>query len=280
MLLQLEKLSVLAFLVSSMGAMGLTMTPRAMLAPLKDLRLVLLALGLNFLFAPGLAWLLTWLIPVRDGHIAGLLLLGGAAGAPFLPKLIQAARGDRAVTAALMGLLNLGTMIFLPFALPLLITGLQIDPWSIARPLLLMMMLPLAIGVVVNTLAPIFASRLAPFLEKVGSVSLLTLSALLLILNARPLLALFGSGAIIITILYFALLFIGSFGMAAVLPRERGTLALATAARNFGAALAPATGSFHDPDVATMIVVGAIVCLAVSFLAARWLRDRSSCVAD
>jgi hypothetical protein len=42
-----------------------------------------------------------------------------------------------------------------------------------------------------------------------------------------------------------------------------------------GAAIAPAAGSFNDPEITTMIFVGAVVCLALSFGAARWLRHRS-----
>src|ERR1043166_9171978 len=98
----IEKLSVLAFLVCSMAAMGLALTPRAVLAPLRDMRIVLLALALNFIVAPAFAWLLTTVLPLDRGHAAGLLLLGGAAGAPFLPKLIETARGDLAQAAALV----------------------------------------------------------------------------------------------------------------------------------------------------------------------------------
>ncbi len=41
----------------------------------------------------------------------------------------------------------------------------------------------------------------------------------------------------------------------------RGVLGLSTTARNFGAALVPASNSFTDPKVTIMIIVGAIVCL-------------------
>ncbi len=59
LLAQLQNISVLVFLVCSMLATGLTLTVPAIIAPLRDLRLVLIALGLNFLFAPFFAWLLT-----------------------------------------------------------------------------------------------------------------------------------------------------------------------------------------------------------------------------
>ena len=276
-LLHLQKLSVLVFLVSSMGAMGLTLTPQAILAPLHNGRLVLLALGLNFVLAPALAWLLTVVIPLEHGHAIGLLLLGGSAGAPFLPKVVETARGDLALTAALMGLLTAGTILFLPFALPLLIPGMQADPWGIARPLLLLIVLPLAVGMLLKSRAAALATRLAPGLAMAGNAALLLLIVLLIALKGRALLGVVGSGAIFAALLYFAGLFVMSWLLGRALPRERGVLSLATTARNFGAALVPAASSFIDPNVTLMIVVGAIVCLVISFLAAGWLR-RNPCL--
>src|SRR6187397_1027924 len=141
---RIETAAVLVFLVSSMGAMGLTLTACAIAAPLRDVRFVLLALALNFVIAPVCAWLLTIIIPLDRGHAAGLMLLGGAAGAPFLPKLVETARGDLASAAALMALLTAGTILFMPFALPLMIPDLSATPWSIARPLLMLIIAPLA----------------------------------------------------------------------------------------------------------------------------------------
>ena len=123
LLQQLQKLSVLVFLVSSMLAMGLTLTLPAITAPLRSVRLVCLALALNFILAPAFAWLLTIVIPLERGHAVGLLLLGGAAGAPFLPKVVETAGGDLALAAALMGLLTLGTMIAVASGAALRILG-------------------------------------------------------------------------------------------------------------------------------------------------------------
>ncbi len=272
-LLQLiEKLSVLAFLISSMLAMGLTLTLRAMIAPLRDRRLVLLALGLNFVVAPGYAWLVTFVIPPDHQHAIGLLLLGGAAGAPFLPKVVQAARGDVALAAALMGLLTLGTIVFLPVALPLMIGGFHADAWSIAQPLLLFIVLPMAVGMFLKSRAAALAARAAPLFGIIGNITLVLFFALLIALNLRALLGILGSFVVVAALLYFSGLFFISWLLGGVKPEARGALALATTGRNFGAALAPAANSFHDPKITTMILVGAIVCVVVSFGAARWLR--------
>jgi BASS family bile acid:Na+ symporter len=272
LLQHLQKLSVVVFLVSSMLAMGLTLTPAAIIAPLRNARLVLVALALNFVFAPAFAWLLTVVIPLDRSHAIGLLLLGGAAGAPFIPKVVENARGDLALAAALMGLLTLGTILFLPFALPLMIPGLQADPWSIARPLVLLIILPLAVGMLVKSFAGTLAGSAAPVLARIGNAALLLLFVLMIALNLRGLLGVIGSGAILAALFYFAGLFILGWLSGGPKSEVRGVLGIATAARNFGAALVPAANSFSDPKVTIMIIVGAIVCLIVSFAAAGWLR--------
>ena len=273
LLRQIEKLSVLIFLVSSMVALGLTLTPRAIAAPLRDWRLVALALGLNFVVAPAFAWAVTLVIPPDHAHAVGLLLLGGAAGAPFLPKVVDTARGSPAVAGALVALLTFGTILFLPFALPLMIPGLQADAWSLARPLLFFIVLPLAVGMFVRSCTARLAARGAPVLAVIGNAALLLVFALLIALNWRALLGILGSFVVIAAVLYFAGLFFLSWFLSATMPQVRGELALATTGRNFGAALAPAASSFNDPKITTMIFVGAIVCVAISLLAARWMRE-------
>ena len=271
LLQKLEQFAVLAFLISSMLGVGLSLTLAAMVAPLRNLRLVLLAIILNFVLAPALAWGLTVVIPLHRGHAIGLLLLGGSAGAPFLPKVVQVARGDPALAAALMGLLTLGTILFLPFALPLMIPGLRADPWEVARPLVLLIVLPLLVGMIVNRSGPSIAGRAAPIFSKLANTSLALLFVLLIARNASALFEVIGSGAIFAALLYFAALFVFGWLLGGPNPATRGVLGLATTARNFGAALVPASSSFTDKKVTIMIIVGAIVCLMISFLAARWV---------
>ena len=268
----IQKVSLLAFLVSSMLAMGLSLGLRSVLAPLRNVRLVLLALGLNFVFAPLLAWVITFVIPLQEGHAAGLMLLGGAAGAPFLPKLVEVAHGDLAVAVALVVLLTFGTILFLPFALPHLVAGFKADPWDIARPMVLMILLPLVAGMVIKAMAPSAAARAVPLFAWLGNAGLLLLSVLLVALNIPALLAVVGSGAIAACILYVAGLFALAWPCGGLQPEARGVLALATSARNFGAAMVPAANSFRDPGVMVMLVVSAIVGLVMTFLAAGWVR--------
>lgn len=270
----LQGIAVLVFLVGSMLGMGLNLTPQAITTPLKDGKLVLLSLVLNFVVAPVFAWLLTAVFPLDRGYAIGLLLLGGAAGAPFIPKLVETARGDLTLAIAVMTLLTAGTMLFMPLALPLMVPGLQASPWQIARPLVLFIVAPMVVGMLLKAQTPATAALLAPIAVQAGNIALLVLFVLLVGMNTTALIGVVGSGAIFAAAIYIAGLFVAGWLLGGSDRNLCGTLGLGTAARNFGAALAPAAGSFQDPKVIIMLIVSAIVCLVVTFFFAIWICRR------
>jgi bile acid:Na+ symporter, BASS family len=179
------------------------------------------------------------------------------------------------LSVALMALLTVGTLLFMPFALPLMIPGLRADPWSIARPLILFIVLPLVIGMLTAALVPSRAMRAAPILIQIGNAFLLLLFVLLVALNVHSLLGVVGSGAMATVVVYITGLFVAGWMFGGANPEVRGLLGLGTAARNFGAALVPAASNFQDPAVSIMLIISAIACLVISFIAARWLRRRT-----
>jgi arsenite transporter len=83
----LSNLFTLLFVVTSMLSMGLVLTIPQILAPLRNARLIVLALAANFVIVPTVAFLLSQVIPLHQDLQIGLILFGSAAGAPFLPKL-------------------------------------------------------------------------------------------------------------------------------------------------------------------------------------------------
>jgi bile acid:Na+ symporter, BASS family len=268
------RIALLVFLVSSMLAAGLSLTPRAILAPLRNVRLVLAALALNFLVAPAFAVMLTMVIALERPHAIGLILLGGAAGAPFLPKLVESAHCDLGFAVALMTLLTVGTTLFMPFALPLIIPDLQASPWSIARPLVMFILTPLAVGMLLRR-NPAISAASQPIFTKLGSLSAFVLLALLVVLYFRDLLGVLGSGALAAAIVFITGLGAAGYLLGGSREATRGVLGLGTAARNVGAALVPASQSFSDPKIMIMLVATTLVMLIVLVPAARWLARKA-----
>jgi bile acid:Na+ symporter, BASS family len=256
-----------------MLAAGLSLTPHAVLAPFRNMWILLVALGLNFVVAPAFALVLSILIPLERPHAIGLILLGGAAGAPFLPKLVEGAQGDLGFAVALMTFLTVGTTLFMPFALPLMIPGLQASPWSIARPLVMFILTPLAIGMLLRSRKA--SAELRPILLKVGSMSALVLLALLVALYFHDLVGVLGSGAIAACAIFIVGLYTAGYLLGGSRVQIKGVLGLGTAARNVGAALVPATQSFSDPKVMIMLVAWTIVMLVVLVPVSGWLRKKA-----
>src|SRR4029078_11464288 len=119
-------IATLVFVVSSMVAMGLGLKVAQITAPLRDLRLVSLSLMANFVLMPAAAVVLARVLRLDEPLGVGLLLLGAAAGAPFLPKLTQIAEGNLAFAVALMVLLMVITVAYMPLVLPILVPGVYV----------------------------------------------------------------------------------------------------------------------------------------------------------
>ena len=256
----LANLGVLTFVVSSMLAMGLSLTVAQILAPLREVRLVLRALAANFVLVPAVALLILLVIPLDEPLGIGLILLATAAGAPFIPKLAQAANGSAALGVGLMVLLMVTTVIYVPLVLPLLLPGVEVNPLEIARSLVLLMLLPLGIGLLLKARYEELAASLQPTMAQASSISLLAVFVLMLALNFRTVIGTVGSGAIIAALLLIALSFVGGY----VLGGSSGpVVGLGTAQRNVSAAMVVASSNFTDPDVLVMIIVGALLMLVV-----------------
>src|SRR5689334_5157959 len=118
-LAQTASVAILVFAVSSMMSVGLAYRIGQIVAPLRDARALFRALVANFVLVPLLAVGIERVIPMAPPLALGLFLYAGSAGAPFLIKLASSARGDLALSAALLVLLVPVTVVFLPFYVPL-----------------------------------------------------------------------------------------------------------------------------------------------------------------
>jgi ACR3 family arsenite transporter len=111
-------ISGLSFVVASMLGMGLSLSMAKILQPLKNARLVILALLANFVLVPLLAYGITLLIPLDESLKIGLIVLSTVAGAPFLVKEVQAAKGNLALGVGLMFLMMVVTFSMCPSYCP------------------------------------------------------------------------------------------------------------------------------------------------------------------
>jgi bile acid:Na+ symporter, BASS family len=274
LLSKIVPIAMLTFVVSSMLAVGLSLTIAQIMEPLRNGKLVFVALLANFVLMPLGALAIARVLRLDQPLGIALLLLGAAAGAPFLPKLAGIAKGNLAFAVGLMVLLMVLTVAYMPLVLPLLLEGVTVDPFKIARSLLLLMLLPLGIGLTVNRQFGSVAERMRPTLNRLSSLSLALLIALLLVTKIQNVIALFGTRGILASVLFL----LAGLGLGWLLGgpgfATRGVLALGTAQRNIAAALVVGGKNFDDPNVVVMIVVVAVVGLLILMPLARILGAR------
>ncbi|MFN0127258.1 MAG: bile acid:sodium symporter family protein [Verrucomicrobiales bacterium] len=254
-LTQATRLVVVVFLLSSMAGIGLGLTVPQVVGALKSPRFVLGALAANFLLSPLLAMGIARLLRLDEPFAIGLLVLGLTGGAPFLPKVVDLAKGDVASAVGLMVLLMLGTTVLVPVVLPLLVKGVHVEPLKIVLFLVLLMLCPLGAGMAVKAMAPRVAARCRPVLERISSVALLGLLILILGLNFQAVLRLFGTGSILAAVLFAALAALGGWLLGGPGNPQRTLLGLGTALRNIPAALIISVQNFRDPNVSVMVLV-------------------------
>jgi predicted Na+-dependent transporter len=268
-------LSTLVFVVTSMLAMGLSLTVAQIIAPLRNARLVILALLANFVLVPLVAYLISLIIPLSDGLKVGLILVSTAAGAPFLPKLAQAAKGNLALSVGLMVLLMTVTVLYMPIMLPLLLQGVTVNPWDIARSLIILMLIPLAAGLFIKARYMEIAAQLQPPMAQASTFAIALLLVSGLLANLSSILGVIGTGGIIAALLFLAAAFVIGYFLGGKDARIRSVLGLGTAQRNLAAALVVATANFDDPDVMVMVLVLGLLGLVVLMVTAGELGRRS-----
>src|SRR5829696_2726793 len=266
--------ALLSFVIASMLATGAALAIGDIIKPLRNVRLVTLVLFANFVLMPVTAIFLAKMLWLDEGFGVGLLLLGCAAGAPFLPKLAELAGGDLPFAVGAMILLTLASVAYLPVALPLLLPGISVDSWKIARSLVLFMLLPLAAGLFLKAQYGEWAERLRPIIDRISNLSLILLIALITAANLDKVLQVFGTRGILAGLLFIAL----GLGIGWLLggpdAKTKSVMALGTSSRNIAAALVVGTQSFSDPKVVVMIIVVAIVGFIVLIPLSRALGNR------
>jgi predicted Na+-dependent transporter len=188
----LQNLFTLAFVVTSMLGMGLSLSVSQILQPLRNTRLVILSLVVNFVVVPATAFTLSRVI--RDYAFSA---------------------GGRAVGQG---------------------------PYQ---------------GV---------GHALEPVMAQISTVSLALLLVLMLALNFQNVLALFGTGAVAVTLLFVAVSVLAGYVLGGPSVKTKRVLALGTGQRNLSAAFIIATGNFGDePDVLVYVAAAGLVGMVLLF---------------
>jgi bile acid:Na+ symporter, BASS family len=272
------KISLVLFMVGNLLDMGLKLKLQDALGGLRNVRFVVQSVLWGFVLCPGLAYLLTKIIPLDPAYAMGMVLIGMAPCAPFLPPMVEKARGDMGSTAAFMLLTSVITVVYMPVAVPFLVEGLTASAWTIAKPLLFFVLAPLAIGMAIQRASAPVAAKLQPVVKQATGIATITMLVLCLIIYGKGFIGAIGTYAIGTQILFFSVVTAASYGLSFGLSHgQKSVLSLGMATRNIGAALAPLFAVADvDQRAIVMVALGVPMQTIFSLIAARWLSRRAS----
>jgi BASS family bile acid:Na+ symporter len=273
----LLKLSIVIFMVGNLLEMGLRLNLQEALGALRNVRFVVLSVLCGFVLCPALAYLLTKIIPLDPSYALGMILLGMTPCAPFLPMMVDKARGDMAYAGAFMLLASLITVVYMPLAVPVMVEGLTADAWTIAKPLLFFLLVPLAIGLAIKRVSAHVAARLQPIAKKTTGFDTILMLVLCMAVFGKDFINAAGSYAFGTQILFFLAAITATYALSFSLPQgQKSVLILGMSTRNLGAALAPL---FAIPGVdqraIVMVVIGVPMQMIASWLVALWCARRA-----
>jgi BASS family bile acid:Na+ symporter len=234
-------------------------------------RFVTLSVLWAFVLCPALAYGLTLLLPLTPPYAMGLILLGLAPCAPLLPAMADKAGGDMNYTASFMLLASAGTVVYMPIMVPILVKGLTVSPWTVAQPMLLLVLLPLVLGVGIQTLSAATASRLQPVVKKVTGLDTIVMLILVIVIYGKGFLGAVGTYAIGTQALFYSVVTVASYAAGFGMPhQQKSVISLGICTRNCGSALAPLfVASNVDQDAIVMVTLGIPMMVGFAAIAAR-----------
>ncbi len=268
-------LSIICFLVTAMLNVGMSLTFRQVLEPLRNVRLTIKSLATSYILVPLIAILIARIIRLEEPLKIGLVLLSMTAGAESGPKVIGMAKGNIAFSIALLALQLLVTIIYVPFIISILLPEVSVNHSKMLIKLFVLIFLPLLLGLFLNTRHDAIVGRLNHFMHGISNFSMIVMAALIIILYSAEMLQLLGTGAILAGVLFFVIAFVAGYLIGGPGRDTRLTLAFMSSARNIGVAFMIASQTFNDPDVLLMITLMLILMVVILLPAAYWFSRRT-----
>jgi BASS family bile acid:Na+ symporter len=210
----------------------LLLRPGQLVRSLVSMNLVMLALAVAIVL----------LFPLQGAVKVTLVALALSPVPPLLPKKLVKAGGGHDYVMALLFSASVFAIVWIPLAGELLdpITpaDINIPPLAVAKLVSMTVLGPTLTGIVVRLLAPRLAERAAAPLATVATVLLLAGLGLMLGKAAPTMLALLWDGTLLAIVIFIVFGLLAGHLLGGPTPGDRSVLALATASRHPGVAMA------------------------------------------
>jgi len=233
-----------------------------------------------FVVMPIAAILIVNLLPLPRPTQIVLIALAISPIPPMLPKKEGKAGGQASYGLGLMITMGLLAIVLSPLAAELI--GLyfnrsfDVDAAAVAKPVLMMIALPLALGMAVRAWKPALAARLArPLL--IASTILLVVCALAIIVGiSRAMWGLIGNHTLLAMFLFACIGLLAGHWLGGPVGEQRTVLALSSASRHPAIALAIAKSNFPDERFLAATVVLYLLVATITVLPYVQWRKRAN----
>jgi BASS family bile acid:Na+ symporter len=261
-----------ALILALQGSIFLTVFSLGLQATLQDAssllrrpRLLLRSLISMNVIMPLFAVFLAGVFSLYPAVKAALVLLAVSPVPPMLPRQQLKTGGSSWYVCGLLATTSLLAIVTVPVSIAVLAKlfhqNAGINSAAVIKVVGVTVLLPLSLGILVHARAPEFARRRAAMVYKAGLAILALLALPLLFVAAGSMLALLGRGTLVALAAFVVAGVAVGHWLGGPDPANRTVLALATASRHPGLAIAIATASF--PAQRRLIAAAILLYLVV-----------------
>lgn len=267
-------------IVATVFSYGLEATTSDLLHLVRQPALLLRSVLAVLVIMPAIVIAMVKLLDLRTATEATLVALAISPVPPLLPRKQTKAGGLPSYALGLLIVLGLVAVVAIPLAME--VVGRVFDrpfavsPVAIARIVLVMIVLPLAAGMIVGGFAPRFAERVQNPV-RLSSTAILVVAAVLLLAGSWSAIWTAIGGGTIVALVAFVLcgLAIGHL-MGGPEPEHSTVLALSTASRHPAIALTIAAVNFPNEQFVGLILLYLLISTVVCVPYVVWQRRRSA----
>jgi BASS family bile acid:Na+ symporter len=176
--------SLVVMILALVAGLGLSLTLRQILAPLRKVPVLVATVVANSVLAPLIAIGFCNLFPLSTQAKVGVELAAMAAAGPVGMKAAEfTKRADMAMALSFTIVLQVLNIAAAPLWAKQIVTGATVDPWSIVEDLALLVLAPLVVGQILRARHADHAAGWQATLEKVSNAALLIAIAIGLAVN-------------------------------------------------------------------------------------------------
>jgi BASS family bile acid:Na+ symporter len=278
MLEPLPKILTYVFLVSTMLAIGLTVTWTEILTAVRGRHLMGRILLANLVLIPIVGYLLILIFPLSPGIKLGIALLALAPGGLTAIQFTDKVKGNLAFTAAVAFVLTLLSIAVTPILIKIFLpleTGLNLPFMRIILFVLLYLLLPLVVGFGIRSGSEKTAKGLGKIMLIVSNISFV---ATILLTSAvkKEAMGAVGTTTLLAMLAFIIFSMIIGWWMGGPGKGDRRVLAIATNMRNAGLSLLVAMRMFPESgaDVGVIAFMGLMVPPNMLFTVYHSVKER------